>query len=121
MSSHDPTISMRQMLDHASEAVKMIRGRHADELAGDRMLELALTRLVEIVGEAAKRVPKAMQDKHAAVPWAKAIRSRDRLAHGYDFIDRAILWKTVEEDFPPLVEQLQKILGTRPPPVADRR
>jgi len=45
------------MLDHASEAVSLLRGKSRPDLDGDRLLQLALTRLVEIVGEAATRVP----------------------------------------------------------------
>ncbi len=110
MSPHDPNISMRQMMEHAQEAVQMAAGQERVDLEKDRKLELALTRLVEIVGEAAKRVPKQVQAKHPRLPWAQAMGYRDRLAHGYDSVDLAILWATVEEEFPPLIARLERIL-----------
>jgi uncharacterized protein with HEPN domain len=53
MSRHDPLVSVRQMLDHTREAVAMVRGRSRGDLDTVRQLNLALVRLVEIVGEAA--------------------------------------------------------------------
>jgi len=53
MSQHDPLVALRHMLDHASEAVGLARGKTRQDLDSDRLLQLALTRLVEIVGEAA--------------------------------------------------------------------
>jgi len=57
MSQHDPLVALRHMLDHAREAVELAQGRSRKDLDSDRLLQLALTRLVEIVGEAASRVP----------------------------------------------------------------
>jgi uncharacterized protein with HEPN domain len=56
MSQHDPLVALRHMLDHAREAVELARSRSRTDLDTDRLLQLALTRLVEIVGEAASRV-----------------------------------------------------------------
>ena len=56
MSQHDDPTSMGQMLDHAREAVQMADGFSRADLDSDRKLELSLTRLVQIVGEAASRV-----------------------------------------------------------------
>jgi uncharacterized protein with HEPN domain len=52
MSQRDPHVALRHMLDHASEAVSLARGKSRPDLDSDRLLQLALTRLVEIVGEA---------------------------------------------------------------------
>lgn len=56
MSQHDDTVSLAQMRDHAREAVDMAASRRRDDVQSDRQFQLALTRLVEIVGEAAGRV-----------------------------------------------------------------
>ena len=56
MTQHDPTLRIRHMLDHAKEAVDLLAGREKAALASDRVLQLALVRLVEIVGEAANRL-----------------------------------------------------------------
>jgi uncharacterized protein with HEPN domain len=56
MTRHDDLVRLRHMLDHAREAVSLIEGKRREDLARERLLELSLVRLIEIVGEAAARV-----------------------------------------------------------------
>jgi uncharacterized protein with HEPN domain len=98
------------MLDHAVEAVEMARGHSRADLDRDRQLNLALVRLVEIIGEAAKRVGQATQEAHPQVPWTQIIGTRNRLIHGYDRVNFDILWRIVSDELPSLIEQLQAIL-----------
>jgi uncharacterized protein with HEPN domain len=72
-------------------------------------VQLALTRLVEIVGEAGNRVSKAMQQKTPEIPWPQIIGMRNRLIHGYDVIDFDLLWDTITDDLPPLIVSLESI------------
>lgn len=51
MSQHDPEVALRQILDHAREAMILSKGKSAQELVDDRVLSLAIVRLMEIVGE----------------------------------------------------------------------
>ncbi len=103
--------SLRQMLDCAREAVEMA-GRHtAADLHSNRMLELALVRLIEIVGEAGNRVSPETQAHHPQLPWAMMVSMRNRLIHGYDEIDLNVVWDTVTQDLPPLIAQLAGIVG----------
>ena len=111
MSRHEDTVRLGHMLDHALEAVEMCRGRTRKDLDSDRMLNLALVRLVEIVGEAANRVSKQGQDDRPAIPWRKVIGMRNRIVHGYDQVDFNILWDTIHDDLPPLIETLRTMLA----------
>ena len=63
-----------------------------------------MTKLVEIVGEAATQVSERTRSAHPEVPWSAAARMRDRLIHHYFDIDLDILWVTVTEDLPKLLE-----------------
>jgi uncharacterized protein with HEPN domain len=99
------------MLEHAREAHALAAERHRADVHSDRMLQLALTRLVEIVGEAASRVPAGAQARFTEVPWREAIATRHRITHGYDVIDYDILWDTIQEDFPPLIAALERVLA----------
>jgi len=56
MSKRDPDLALRQILSHAREAVEIIQDRTRTDLDTDRLLNLALSRLLEIIGEAANRV-----------------------------------------------------------------
>lgn len=90
----------------------MAGGKSRADLDTDRKLNLSLVRLLEVVGEAAGRVPKPEQDRYPAIPWTEITSLRNRLIHGYDQVDFDILWTIVTEDLPPLIN----ILGTILPP-----
>ena len=100
------------MLDHAEEAVALSRGKTRGDLDADRLLNLALVRLLEIVGEAANRIPPDARNLYPEIPWYQIIGLRNRLIHGYDSVDYDILWQIVTADFPPLVDSLKRILAT---------
>lgn len=110
MSRRDPLVALRQMRDHAAEAVALLARRKRRDLDTNRVLMLALTRLVEIVSEAANRVSSDLQVKYAQIPWPDVIGMRHRLVHGYDEVDLDVLWATVQEDLPGLLKQLDRIL-----------
>ena len=80
------------------------------DLDADRLLALALVRLLEIIGEAAGRVAREEQARRPGVPWSAIIGLRNRLIHGYDDIDHDILWQIVTTDLPILVVELSRVL-----------
>ena len=67
-------------------------------------------RLLEIVGEAASRVPAEERTRHPDIPWPEIVGLRNRLIHGYDSVDFDILWQIVTHDLPPLIAALEKAL-----------
>jgi len=101
------------MLDYSREAILLAAKGGRRDLDTDRMLQLSLVRLVEIVGEAARRVSATTRDQYPQIPWPQIAGMRNRLIHGYDFVDYDILWQTVREDLPALVAALQPLV---PPP-----
>lgn len=110
MTRHDDEVRLRHMLDHAQEALSMVSEKQRQHLGQNRMLELALVRLIEIIGEAAARVSSEGQEKYPSIPWPQIIGMRNRLVHGYNQVDLDVLWDTIEFDLPPLITKLQQIL-----------
>jgi uncharacterized protein with HEPN domain len=110
MTQHDPLIRLKHMLDHAREAIDLLGDKTLDELRQDRVLQLALVQLIEILGEAASRISTATRGAYPSVPWQRAADMRNKLIHGYDVIEFAIVYDTVKDDLPPLVEQLEAIV-----------
>jgi len=110
MTRHDPMVRVHHMLDHAREAVEMVRGRSRADLDTDRQLNLSLVRLMEVVGEAARRVHQDFREQHPGVPWQDIADLRNRLIHGYDTVNLDVLWAIVQEDLPPLIAHLQAII-----------
>ncbi len=115
MSQHDSLVALRHMLDHAQEAVALARGRSRADLDSDRLLQLALTRLVEIVGEAAGRVPSELQARHPQLPWREVISARNRLIHGYESVDLDIIWEIVARDLPQLIPVIERVIASERP------
>lgn len=105
------TRALGHMLDHAIEAVNACAGKTRSDLNNDRLLNLALVRLIEVVGEAANRVSKAGQDRLPSIPWRQIVSMRNRIIHGYDEVDFDILWAVIRDDLPPAIKILKATLG----------
>ncbi len=106
MSRHDPSVSLRHMRDHAHELVALMVGRSRAGLESDRVLALAVVRLLEIIGEAASRIPAEERASRPEIPWPAIVGLRNRLFHGYDDVDLDIVWAIVPTDLPALLSRL---------------
>jgi len=105
----DDLVRLRHMQDSAREAVELIQGKSRADLDTNRVLCLALVRLLEILGEAANKVTTATRQQNPNIPWSQIVSLRHRLIHGYDDINLDILWKILADDLPLLIAQLEKI------------
>jgi len=110
MTQHDDPSRLRHMLDAARKAVEFTSGKDRSSLDSEEQLLLSLTRLLEILGEAAKNVSPELRQKHPEIPWKDIAGTRDRLTHGYFDVDYDVVWNIVSVDLPVLIPQLQKIL-----------
>jgi len=110
MPRRDDVVNFMHMLDHSREAREMVHGKVRDDLDRDRQLNLALVRLLEIIGEAANRVPTDERERYPDIPWYQIIGLRNRLIHGYDSVDLDIVWQIVCDDLLPLIASLEQIV-----------
>ena len=74
----------------------------------------ALTRSLEIIGEAAKHIPETYRSTHPEIPWKMIAGNRDTLIHAYFTVDYDVLWDTVTHDIPELQKQIAVLLGETP-------
>ena len=110
MSRRDDTVFLVDMLNHAREAVELLESSAVDDPTSDRLTELALRKLVEIVGEAANRTSTATRERHPEIAWPQIIAVRNRLVHGYDVVNLSVLQDIVQNDLPPLIERLTSVV-----------
>lgn len=110
MSRRDDSLPIRHMLDYAKTACRLAQGRIRSDLDQDEALRLALTRAIEVIGEAAYRVSSSIKEHHTGIPWTQIIATRHHLIHGYDQVDHQVLWDIVTHDLPPLIDKLTAIL-----------
>jgi uncharacterized protein with HEPN domain len=82
MSEPKDLVRLRHMLDYAKEATELIQGKVRSDLDSNRLLGLALVRLLEIIGEAANRVSPECRYRTPSIPWPQIISLRNRLIHG---------------------------------------
>ena len=109
--SPDDRIRLQHMRDAAEAARRFCGGRTRPDLDSDDMLRFALTRAVQIIGEAASKVSHEARAETSRVPWAAVVGMRNRLVHAYFDVDADILWTTVTESLPALLSELQSTLG----------
>ena len=106
----DDNIRLHHMLDAAREAIAFSKNKTRGSLDSDRQLVRALEKSIEILGEAAVRVTEERRRGLSGIPWKNIVGMRNRLIHAYFDINLDVLWKTIVEDLPPLIAELEKIL-----------
>lgn len=100
---------MIHMLEAAQEAVGYAEGRTRADLDTDRQLVHSLVRCLEIAGEAAARTSQDFRKSNPRIPWENIIGMRNRLIHAYFNINLNIVWRTVTEELPKLIQELEKL------------
>ena len=98
------------MIDMAKKAVAKAAGLTHDSYERDENLRLALTHLVQVIGEAGRIVSREFCDEHPEIPWQEIVGMRHKVVHDYLGVDEDIVWQVVTEDLPPLIASLEKIL-----------
>lgn len=98
------------ILESARAALEYMHGKTREEFSKDSMLQDAVVRRLEIVGEASGRVSNETQKKYSHLPWQAMKGTRNKIIHEYDSIELDIIWDVVEQDLPHLVAELEKIV-----------
>jgi len=111
MLSSEDRIRIQHMLDAANKTRSFVAEREREDLDQDEQLSLSLQRLIEIIGEAAKKVSAEGRAQAPRIPWPKIGGMRDRLIHAYFDVNLDILWDTIVDDLPPLVAELEAVLA----------
>jgi uncharacterized protein with HEPN domain len=99
-----------RMLEAAQKAANLIQGRKRLDLESDETLVLALTRLLEIIGEAANGTSQALQAENPQIPWRPMIAARNDFIHADFDVDRDMIWEILQSDVPPLISDLTKLI-----------
>lgn len=97
------------MLDMARKAVEKTTGLTRDAYDRDENLRLALTHLVQVIGEAARNVSQTFCEEHPEVPWAEIVGMRHKVVHDYLGVDDDIVWQVVTDDLPRLLPVLGQL------------
>ena len=102
MSRREPELTLRQIVEFADEVAALVTTRAREDLVTNREFRRALERCVELIGEAATRLPEGWRVKHPEIPWRQIIAMRNVMIHGYDEVVDEVLWDVATKDVPHL-------------------
>jgi uncharacterized protein with HEPN domain len=110
MSKREPALLIQDMLEAIEKIERFISGFSIEGfLEDDRTID-AVVRNLEIMGEAAGRLPEPYRNSHLQIEWPKIIGLRNRIVHAYFGMDLQIIWSILQNDLHPFKEQLEKLL-----------
>ena len=110
MSQKDDQVYIGHMIDTANKAIGFVVGISREDFDNDEQLRLATTHLLQIIGEAARRVSLDFRAAYPAIPWKAIVGMRSKVVHDYLNVDEDVVWDTVKNDLAPLVVELEKLL-----------
>lgn len=106
----DDTVYVGHMLDTACQGLRLVEGKTREDYDRDEALRLAPVHVLQIIGEAARRVSPEYRARHSELPWSEIMGMRHKIVHDYMAVDFDIVWDTVQKDLGPLASQLKSIL-----------
>lgn len=108
--SFEPRDYLRHIVVEADYLVAQSSGLTWERFSHDETLRRAFVRSLEIIGEAAKKVPDAFRAQHPTIEWRSMAGMRDRLIHDYFGVDYELVWDVVRNRIPELRRQLAAVL-----------
>ena len=109
MSDRPVALLIEDIWEAAGKVSRFTKGMTLDGFARDQKSTDAVVRNLEIIGEAAGRLPASFKQEHAEIEWAKIVGLRHRIVHEYFSVDLQIVWHIIQEDIPLLTKALKKL------------
>jgi len=96
------------MIEAADMVASFIQGMNKEQFLADKKTQFAVVRALEIIGEAAKKVPDSIRSRYPDLPWREISGMRDKLIHDYFGVNNEVVWKTAVEDVPEIAANLKR-------------
>ena len=101
---------LNDILEKIADIGAFIEGMGYEDFKTDKKTQYAVIRCLEVIGEAAKKIPDISREKHPGIPWQEISGMRDKLIHEYFGVDLNTVWDTIQEDLSPLKEAVENLL-----------
>jgi uncharacterized protein with HEPN domain len=102
---------LQDMLGATEKVAAFVQGMTRGQFLEDEKTQFAVVRGLEIIGEAAKKIPDSVKVKHPQVPWREVAGMRDKLVHDYFGVNAEVVWRTAVEDVPRIAVSLRDTQG----------
>jgi len=112
MSQRDDRVYVGHMVDVANKAIGFVQGVTRENFDNDELLRISLTHLLQVIGEAARRVSPDFRAAYPQIDWKAIVGMRSKVVHDYLNVDEDIVWDTVINELPSLVNKLERILNS---------
>lgn len=103
-------LRISDILESVERIFEYTQGMDFEQFKDDTKTIDAVVRNFEIIGEAASHIPEEISRTHPEIPWRDMRDMRNILTHEYFGINENIVWNTIQDDLPPLIPLLQKLL-----------
>ncbi len=111
----NPLIYIQDMLESIEYITEDTKGLSEKEFSPARIVQQAVVRNIEVIGEAAQQLPKEFKTGYRTIPWRKIAATRNKIIHEYFGLKIDVIWKTIQDDLPELKGQLEQVLKDHPP------
>ena len=109
--SKDPDTALRDILHHIDLAERFVDGIDRESFLDDARTVYAVTRCLEIISEASRRLPTELKERHPGIPWKQMAGAGNVYRHDYEDVAARYVWDTVQRDLPALRTTIEQELA----------